>query len=482
AFDAQGRNVAASEVLPEPRPGIADRPYFQTVMSTNSPSVSDVLISRGTGRPIVVMAVPIRGDTGQPIGVVITNLRLDQFPRLLESIRLQPGQAMFLADRTGHLAFHTRRPELTLEERDASAYPPIRSALEGKPFRGVDVPGLFGEDRVVVTTTVGNYGWVIGLSTPSRLALAPVMSAVRNGLILYAAVTVFGIALALLIARYLLQPLRELTANAIALGRGELQRRVRIKTGDELETLGESFNTMAENMQKTLQLREEFLTVASHELKTPLTVIKGYIQLLLRDERDPARRKSLDAVVRHADRISELIGEMLQMAQLQAGPLELRQERLDLAALTQEIAGEMQATAQKHRLLLCSAGPVWVHGDRERLEIVLRHLLDNAIRYSPKGGDVDVEVVAADGFARVTVIDHGLGVPREKQEHIFEPFFQVYPALAPFGGMGLGLHISKRIVEAHGGKIWFESEEEKGSSFHFTLPRAPDGIHLSEGR
>ncbi len=109
-------------------------------------------------------------------------------------------------------------------------------------------------------------------------------------------------------------------------------------------------------------------------------------------------------------------------------------------------------------------------GDRERIEIALRHLLDNAIRYSPEGGDVDVEVVAVDGFAMVTVIDHGLGIPTEKQMRIFEPFFQVYPALAPFGGVGLGLYISKRIVEAHGGKIWFESEEGKGSRFHLTLP------------
>lgn len=119
----------------------------------------------------------------------------------------------------------------------------------------------------------------------------------------------------------------------------------------------------------------------------------------------------------------------------------------------------MQATTEKHRLLLCSADPVWVKGDRERLDIALRHLVDNAIRYSPEGGDVDVEVVEVDGFARVTVIDHGLGIFGVKQKHVFEPFFQVYPALAPFGGIGLGLYVSKRIVEAHDGKIWFESEE-----------------------
>lgn len=227
---------------------------------------------------------------------------------------------------------------------------------------------------------------------------------------------------------------------------------------------------MAAEVQKTLRLREQFLQVASHELKTPLTVIKGYAQWLLRDERKLVRRKWLETILRHANRMGDLIGDMVQMSQIQAGPLELHKDRFDLSAMALEAVERMQGTTEKHRLLLCSGGPVWVEADRQYVEIVFRNLLDNATRYSPTGGDVDVEVIATNGLARVTVIDHGLGIPKEKEKKIFEPFFQVYPALAPFGGMGLGLYVSRRIVEAHGGTIWFESEEGKGSSFHFTLP------------
>ncbi|MCL5957866.1 MAG: HAMP domain-containing protein, partial [Chloroflexi bacterium] len=364
-FDARGRNVGSAQMVTEPRLNVADRDYFQKVMSTNSPFVSNVLISRTTGRFIVVMAVPMRGDDGRPNGVVFTALNVDIFPRLLTEVRLQPGQTIFLADPTGRLAFDTEKPELTWDERDVSSYPPIRSTLEGRPFAGTDVGGPLGGEPSVVTTTSSKYGWVIGLSVPSRLAFAQVASAVRDKLIGYVAVALLGIALALLVARYLLQPLRELTANALALGRGDLQRRVRIKTGDELETLGDSFNTMADELQRMLRLREEFLLVASHELKTPLTVIKGYIQWLMRDEPNTARLKTLETMLRHANKMAELIGEMLQVSQIQAGPLEIHKEKLDVAGLAQKVAERMQGTTEKHRLLLCSAGPVWVEADQE---------------------------------------------------------------------------------------------------------------------
>jgi len=283
-----------------------------------------------------------------------------------------------------------------------------------------------------------------------------------------------GRALALAMALFLSRPLRRLTAYAVALGRGEPGRRVKVTTGDELERLGDSFNAMADDVQRALRLRDEFIGVASHELRTPLTVIKAYAQWLLTRETDQEKRRVLQTMVRHTNRIDELLREMLTVSELRAGRVEQHRQRTDLAALVPEVVTAMQTLSEKHRLLFRSAGPAPVDADRNQIEVVLTNLIDNAIRYSPQGGEVEVTVTKDAGWAAVAVQDHGMGIPEEKQRHVFEPFFQIQPAIAGFGGLGLGLYISKEIVTRHGGRIWFESTEGQGSTFCFSLPLVED--------
>ena len=150
--------------------------------------------------------------------------------------------------------------------------------------------------------------------------------------------------------------------------------------------------------------------------------------------------------------------------------MELHPQRFDLAALVREVVTAMQTLSEKHRLLLRVDGPALVDADRNQIEVVLTHLIDNAIRYSPKGGDVEATVAKGDGQVVVAVKDQGIGIPEERQRHVFEPFFQIQPAIAGYGGMGLGLYISKEILQRHGGRIWFESKEGQGSTFYFSLP------------
>ncbi|MBI4317940.1 MAG: sensor histidine kinase [Chloroflexi bacterium] len=468
-LDAKGESVGSFVTFPGVRPSGADREYFQRVMATNGPFISGVLVSRATGRHITVAAVPVRGEGGGPVGVVIVAQDTSGLPERLASVGLDPGQAIFLADPTGRLAFHTRRPELSWEERDLSSYPPIQSAIRQEPFRSASTEGAFGGERLVVTTHTPRYHWVVGVSVPRDVAFAPLQRDMLVKLAGYAVVVILTLLVALVVSAYLARPVRRLAAHAMALGKGDMSQRVSIRTGDELERLGDAFNYMADEVQKALRLREEFLTVASHELRTPLTIVKGYSQWLMTREDDEGKRKALETIVRQVDRMAELVQDMLDVSQIQAGRLEFRKQRFDLVALAEEVSDRIQRLTEKHRLLVTAQPPVIVEADRERVAVVLTNLIDNAVRYSPAGGNVETRVWRNEE-AVVSVRDYGLGIPRGLQPRLFEPFYQIYPAIAGYGGLGLGLYIAKQIVERHSGRIWFESEESKGSTFYFALP------------
>ena len=221
------------------------------------------------------------------------------------------------------------------------------------------------------------------------------------------------------------------------------------------------------------RMKDDFIRVAAHELKTPVAIMKGYAQALVRaPQADPAQReKMLDAINRGSDRITRIIDDLLDVSQLQLGRLVLEREKLDMLELVRAVMDHMAPTAPKHHLRLVKAEPALVLGDRQRLEQVVAQLVDNAIKYSPRDGNVDIAVEARDGEALVSVRDHGIGIPQQKQARIFQRFYRAHTGTPyDYGGMGVGLYIAREIVRAHGGRMWFTSEEGQGSTFYFTLP------------
>lgn len=224
------------------------------------------------------------------------------------------------------------------------------------------------------------------------------------------------------------------------------------------------------------RLKDEFLSVAAHELKTPLTSLKGYAQATLRriqdvDDRE-AEIRALKVIVSQTDRMADLVNDLLEVSRIQSGQLELRRDRLDLGGPAQEVIEHLQITTDRHRLDLAVDGVVRVIGDYARIEQVFFNLIHNAIKYSPDGGDVVIRVKAQDGLATVSVKDSGVGIPREKQTLLFDRFYRAHAGNASFGGLGLGLHISREIVRNLGGEMWVDSEGGNGSTFYFTLPLA----------
>ena len=233
--------------------------------------------------------------------------------------------------------------------------------------------------------------------------------------------------------------------------------------------------------RRLARAREEFLMVASHELNTPLTTLGGYLQLLARDvdRPEPPDRARLARHVAIAGqelgRLRRLCADLVAAAQARAGGLAVARRPLDLAGLVRDaverFAIPRNAAARGHRITCRVAGPLPGEYDAARLEQVLTNLLGNALKYSPEGGEVAVEARRAGSEARVSVRDHGIGVAEEERERLFQPFYRAGNAGAGSPeGLGLGLAISRDIVEAHGGRLWVEAAPGGGSVFHLALP------------
>jgi PAS domain S-box-containing protein len=219
-------------------------------------------------------------------------------------------------------------------------------------------------------------------------------------------------------------------------------------------------------------MREEFLSTAAHELKTPLAVVKAYAQLMhKRSQGDPG---ALAAITRQADRLNRIVHQLLEISRFRIGGGELRRERFDLGQLAHDVALRLQAEAGG-RIVVERGSGAPVVADRERIGQVVANLVENALRFSPHGGAVQASVERRDGEAVLSVRDQGVGIPSERQARVFERFYRAHAGTAQdYGGLGLGLDVSREIVARHGGRIWFQSEPGSGSTFSFSLPLAPE--------
>ncbi len=226
------------------------------------------------------------------------------------------------------------------------------------------------------------------------------------------------------------------------------------------------------------QRKDAFISMASHELRSPLTILKLQTTLLHRQlakQGIQASAPALSSMETQINVITRLVEELLDVSKIQAGRLEYRQETVDLDALLQEITDTMQQTYPSHSILVHGAVQTSLIGDRDRLAQVFTNLLSNAIKYSPDAQTVEMDLSASPETVTIRVHDHGLGIPREQREKIFERFYRAAgPQQRAIPGLGMGLYIVAEIVKRHGGTITVDSAVGKGSTFTVTLPRKRD--------
>lgn len=220
--------------------------------------------------------------------------------------------------------------------------------------------------------------------------------------------------------------------------------------------------------------QEDFVHMASHELKTPITSLKGFLQLVKSKHKKEGRLTDIHLIERmeiQLDKLLGLIEDMLNMTRIKAGELYYHFEWFDLVACVKEVTEALQATSDTHRLKFTASGTLSVHADRDRISQVITNLITNAVKYSPAADSVEITLEQQKDFARIAVQDKGIGIPESKQKKIFERFYRVEgEARSNFRGLGLGLYISHEIIQRHGGRMGVTSQEGEGSVFWVTLP------------
>lgn len=228
-------------------------------------------------------------------------------------------------------------------------------------------------------------------------------------------------------------------------------------------------------MKELSQKKDEFIAMASHELKTPLTSMSGYLQLL--DRRiSEADKPFLDRIIKQLDKINALTNDLFDISKIQAGKLQFSFEQFDMRQLIEEIIDPYRESNPGFCFRTMLESDVVIYGDKMRLEQAISNLVTNAVKYSPEGGDIDIVLEQLEKELIVSVRDQGIGINAENREYIFDQFFRAGDMDKQVSGLGLGLFITKEIIERHGGEIRVESEAGKGSVFSFTLPLKRD-IH-----
>lgn len=320
-----------------------------------------------------------------------------------------------------------------------------------------------------------------------------------------------GIGIANYLSKSITEPLEGLIEGLEAFGRGDLNRRIDILSADEIGALGSSFNQMAEKLRmsrakienysrdleemvraRTAELRraydelkrldelkDTFLSSVSHELRTPLTSIHSFVEILQQyGDEDPATRQEfLGIIKRETERLSRLIDDVLDLAKIEAGMASWKVDRHDLRRIVEDAIAAIRPLLDASRITVQLSFPPRIPqilGDRDRLSQVITNLLSNARKFTKAGDTIEVRLKVDSGFVRCEFEDHGVGIAAEHLEKVFEKFRQVEndTLTEKPKGTGLGLPISRDIIEFHGGRMWAESEVGKGATFIFTIPTA----------
>jgi signal transduction histidine kinase len=351
---------------------------------------------------------------------------------------------------------------------------PLYFAVSRFPFeRALPRPG---DAPAPETTYLCGTLYITPQNPPNTLAI--VLSSSINRFLLWSGILAIAVAviLAFLLSRRILQPIRALTITARKLGLGDFSQRVQVKDKGEVGELARTFNSMADDIERTEKLRRNMVADVAHELRTPLSNVAGYLEAI-RDGLVQPDTATIASLSEETDLLSRLVNDLQILALADAGQLNLMRQGESLIQLIEQSVKALQIKATEKGLnLSASLSPDLppVNIDYHRISQVLHNLLANAITHTPSGGNITVTAQNQGQWVEVNVTDNGEGIPAEDMGNLFERFYRVDKSRSrPGGGSGLGLTIAKRMIEAHGGIISVKSELGKGSTFTFTLPVEP---------
>lgn len=455
--------------------------------------------------PYTTVALPVEPFAGKILGVLQAEVSLKYIWEVIQNIKVGKSGYAYVVTRSGDLIAH---PDLSvvLQRRNLAELDQVKAAF-------LTTPGIPKPNELVTRNLNGNrvfssyyfipsLDWAVFIEQPLDEAYEPLYASLfRTSSILF-----IGLGIAILasvfVARRVVGPLEKLRSGVERIGKGDLEYRLELKTGDEIEVLAEEFNKMTaavheaytgleekvrdrthelmianERLKELDRMKSQFVSNVSHELKTPLTAIKGSVDNMLDGLTGPLNEKQMRYTTRvkaNTDRLTRLISDLLDLSIIESGKVEIKPASLAIAMVVYEIAETLRPVAEEKTVnleVLSTDNNLTAWADRDKITQVLMNLVGNAVKFSPPNGKVSVDVQKnGDAWVRVSVTDAGPGIPLGDRDKIFNEFYQItQPGGQKPNGTGLGLAISKRLVELHGGKIWVESEPGKGSIFSFTL-------------
>ncbi len=373
-----------------------------------------------------------------------------------------------------HMELHNNRPEVI----DALRYGLGESSRYSSTLK---------YDMKYLATTVRDNGGVLGVI---RLAL-PLTEVGAQIRVIYRAVLIGGIFAAFLmliigyfISRSITTPISEMRDIAGRIAKGDFSRKLKVKSKDELGQLAHSMNSMADELQMKIshlermeQMKTDFVANVSHELKTPLTSIKGFIETLEHgavDDKETAKR-FMGIIRKHADSLSNIVDDLLSLSEIEPGKNELIKVPCDLKGILDEVilGFSHRLKGKNQQLTLEVKGRNFqLKADKIKLEQIFVNLIDNASKYTPEGGEIKITMDEQNDVLQVIVQDNGIGIPKEDLDNVFERFYRVDKARSrELGGTGLGLSIVKHIVALHKGTIDLKSEINKGTAITISFPK-----------
>jgi signal transduction histidine kinase len=445
-----------------------------------------VFVDEITGEPMIIMAVLIKDVFGDLGGALLAEVNLKFMWELANSIKVGQNGLAYVIDDQGRLMAFKDTARVLMGENvsyltGASEFVDNDKINSGNMAKAS--VGIQGNYVVANHARLEKPNWAVVVELPVWEAYGYLIT----GLLFISLVIllVFGLSVAgvLLLSRRITRPLKILQEAAIEIGNGNLDKKIEVESTDEIGDLALAFNSMAAHLKRQKErdkavsrMKSEFVSIVAHQLRGPLSSLKWTFDLIKNGSLGSLTQEQeeyLGNCRKANDKMIDTVNDLLDLTRIEEGRFLYEYSKIEIEDLIQGVLdnSKIEASRRKVNIEFKKEDVPTLMADEEKIIIVVKNLLENALNYTPAGGRVDISFDQKPKEVIVKIKDTGIGIPQDQQKNVFNKFFRAKNALSvETSGSGLGLYIAKNIVEKHGGRIWFESAPDQGTTFYFTLP------------
>lgn len=431
------------------------------------------------GESVMRIASQIMNSENEVIGVISAEINTLDIQKQIELIQVGNEGGIIILDSEGLIIYQSKKSPF-LYKSEMTVFPLINELIEKKQI-GVSSyeEYIYNEKQRVLS---GRYyeklNWYFLSDWPVKDAFSVVGNLFSQTSKIFFGIIVLVVVIALIFSSQVTKPVKKLTEGVKRIKEGKLDQDISIKTDDEFEVLGEQFNEMTKVLKENKELRDEFVFVAAHELRTPVTAIKGYLSMVLEGGFGEINDKTKDALMicnKSNERLVQLVQDLLEIARSEAGRMKIELKKNNINELIDTTIGELKSLSDEKGIKVSykNEGDRPVLADQAKLQEVLVNIVGNAIKYTKGDGDIEIWHEEKEEFLVTHIKDHGIGMTKEEVDQLFSKFYRAQNEdTANIQGTGLGLFICKEIINKMKGEVWVESEKGKGSVFSFKLKKA----------